>query len=390
MLITTEEARSGEEESRPQEGDIDASTMQRKPKSAELEAALKAADKAAAITDTPLQPEDAAAAGEDGSVEDAEDDAAGTIAGEEAVDGSFPMKKDPKLDAASMQLPHLPSPFDAQFPESRGGDRWKSISPDSHCMLCELEAGDVDSPNAPILTRVYINVECRLADGTLCLDYPLEELDFTLGQATVPKGLEMAVCQMRRNQRALVRCCSDYGFSSTRRPKNVPSDAHLFFLVRVLRWEKEKNLHEMNWEDKLSYCALRREWAKEMFASNKFDSALRQYEKALTVMDSVRNHEVDQRKVEEKRKIMTVVLANQAQSDTHRHTHMHVLLETRSCRLPWLPTADALCLHSLFSLFFLPFASLQVLHEAARLVPCARSDLEGSLPLPPSYEIALS
>jgi len=131
----------------------------------------------------------------------------------------------------------------------------------------------------------------------------------------------MAVCQMNAGQRCLIRCCSDYGFSSTRRPPSVPVDAPLFFLVRVLRWEKEKNLHEMSLSDKFDYCDRRRELGKDLFAQSKPLSASRQYDKALTVLESVRNHEVDMKTVQRKNDMATLFLVNQAQSD-HTQTAM--------------------------------------------------------------------
>lgn len=136
--------------------------------------------------------------------------------------------------------------------------------------------------------------------------------------AQVPKGLEMAVCQMNAGQQCLIRCCSDYGFSSTRRPPTVPIDAPLFFLVRVLRWEKEKNLHEMSLADKFAYCDARRSCGKDLFASHKPLSAARQYDKAITALESVRNHEVDMKTVQQKNELITLFLVNQAQSVQNR------------------------------------------------------------------------
>jgi len=278
----------------------------RAQQAAELHAALDAADAAAALTDTPVAPVDS------GSSEAADDILADGDSEDDLNGPVLPPK--PATDALAAELPSMSSPFDAVYPRTVGAEHWTSITPDSHCWLCELEpAADPAGPTAPVLTRVYINVECKLADGTVCLDYSFEELDFTLGQATVPKGLEMAVCQMRAQQRALVRCGPSYGFSATRRPKHVPADACLFFVVRVLRWEKEKNLHQMDWADKLEYCAKRREWGRELFAAGKLETAVRQYDKALTVLDSVRNHEVDAATVAEKHDLMTTFLVNQAQ-----------------------------------------------------------------------------
>lgn len=106
-------------------GDATNEDAQRKPKSPELIAALAAADAAAAATDTP-------------------------VAGDSSSSGDT---KNSQLDEQSVRLPHLPSPFDEAYPQSRGGDRWTKISPDAHCMSCELEKGE--GPNAPVLNRVY-------------------------------------------------------------------------------------------------------------------------------------------------------------------------------------------------------------------------------------------
>ena len=390
-------------------GDATNEDAQRKPKSPELIAALAAADAAASVTDTP-------AAGDSSSGSDT---------------------KNTLMDEQSVRLPHLPSPFDEAYPQSRGGDRWTKISPDAHCMSCELEKGE--GPNAPVLNRVYGQQSAHIRDRIsaermdpmllrscqrIMLEFllflrhlsPSARLQFRVfhvcsfclsecgwqvagrhgvprlpgggaglhtrtrcvcrraraGQgsvwgaprlatavamqvdaatwlahlwhllltpprplprpcvrshsvssppppaaaaAQVPKGLEMAVCQMNAGQQSLIRCCSDYGFSSTRRPAIVPVDAPLFFLVRVLRWEKEKNLHEMSLAEKFDYCDRRRQCGKDLFAGGKPLSAARQYDKAITALESIRNHEVEMKTVQQKNELITLFLVNQAQSE---------------------------------------------------------------------------
>jgi len=115
-------------------GDATNEDVQRKPKSPELIAALAAADAAAAATDTP-------------------------VAGDSSSGGD---KKNTLLDEQSVRLPHLPSPFDEAYPQSRGGDRWSKISPDAHCMSCELQKGE--GPNAPVLNRVYGQQNAHVSD----------------------------------------------------------------------------------------------------------------------------------------------------------------------------------------------------------------------------------
>ena len=47
-----------------------------------------------------------------------------------------------------------------------------------------------------------------------------------------------------------------YGFNDARRPQNVPADSKLTFEVELLRFEKEKSVHEMTIADRLEYAEL--------------------------------------------------------------------------------------------------------------------------------------
>jgi len=114
-----------------------------------------------------------------------------------------------------------------------------------------------------------------------------EEYDFILGQAQVAKGLEVALVGMRMGERAILKMPASYGYSDTRRPKQVPANASLIFTVHLRRTEKEKNLHEMTIEDKLNFCDQRRDIGKELMKENKPLSAFRQYEKALQILEGI-------------------------------------------------------------------------------------------------------
>jgi hypothetical protein len=96
----------------------------------------------------------------------------------------------------------------------------------------------------------------------------------------------MAVIGMKAGEVARVRCAGKaYGYSSTKRPTSVPPDAVLEFWVKLAWFEVEKNLHEMSREDKLDYIDARREHGKRMFKEGRYASALRQYARAMTVLD---------------------------------------------------------------------------------------------------------
>ena len=69
------------------------------------------------------------------------------------------------------------------------------------------------------------------------------------------KGVEIALCSVRVGSVCWLRVRGvDYGYSDTRRPAGVQASDALFFRIRVVRQEKEKNLHQMTADDKIAYC----------------------------------------------------------------------------------------------------------------------------------------
>jgi len=146
-------------------------------------------------------------------------------------------------------------------------------------------------------------------EGTIFIDSPHEEVDYMLGHAQAARGLEVAIATMCVGETVLVRTTTGSCYSSARRPADVPPDAVLEFLFTLVRVEKEKNLHEMTFEEKMDFVAQRREIAKKLFAQGRPRSAARQYDKALTVLD---DEEVVKKVHLDRLKEVAVLLVNQA------------------------------------------------------------------------------
>ena len=145
--------------------------------------------------------------------------------------------------------------------------------------------------------------------GTVFIDCPVEEVDFMLGHAQVPRALEVAVTTLRVGAVVLIRTGPSYGYSTTRRPKGVPEDAPLELLFGLTRVEKEKNLAEMSLEEKFAFVESRRVLAKALVAGGKPASASRQYDRAIHVLE---DQEVEQKAGARKRAEMSILLTNQA------------------------------------------------------------------------------
>ena len=183
-----------------------------------------------------------------------------------------------------------PSPF----PSASDDLAWEDVtSADGGVLQFVLEAGEgaVIQP----LNRVYMLARACTGSPTATpfLDRLADdELDFILGQAQQPKGLEIALCSLRVGCQVLLRIRgSDYGYSNTRRPAAVEANDGLHFELRVVRQEKEKNLHQMTVDEKLQYCRLRREVGKALFQQGQVRSAYKQYEKARSVLQSMDGRE---------------------------------------------------------------------------------------------------
>lgn len=163
----------------------------------------------------------------------------------------------------------------------------------------------------PPLARVYVELKGKASDGTYFVNTDHEEMDFIVGHATVASGLEMVLVDMKPGEVAAVRVGPDFGYSNSRRPSGVKAGDKLEFHVKLVRWEKEKNLHEMTDAEKFEYSKQRRVFGNELFEQKKFASAARQYEKALTVLENM-GETLSTEQRTEKKQLQVLFLVNQA------------------------------------------------------------------------------
>jgi len=156
------------------------------------------------------------------------------------------------------------------------------LSDDGEAVKVVLEEGKGEPPQ--VMSRAYVLLRGFLPDGTVFLDSTQEEFDFLIGRGEVALGLQMALSTMLPGERARVHCGVKFGYSDARRPAEVPPNSPISFEVTYLWSETEKNLHEMSMEDKVDFIKRRREIGKRQFQEGRVASALKQYEKALSVI----------------------------------------------------------------------------------------------------------
>lgn len=149
-----------------------------------------------------------------------------------------------------------------------------------------LSAGDMKQGHPPVLSRCVVYIQGTAPDGTVFVSHTTEEVDFLVGQARMPTGVEMAIVGMYPGERAVIICEEGFGYNNIRRPASLAKDCFpLRFDVTLLRWEKEDNVQDMSVPDRFEYVRQRRVVGNRLFKEGKPLSAAKQYERALLVIE---------------------------------------------------------------------------------------------------------
>lgn len=272
-------------------------------------------------------------------------------------DGDASAKKEKKVKPPKRVVSDKYPPF-AQYVTPRaedptqcvaGGPLWTAVTPDNHVILlltsdnnnnngsddnntASASAGAAPEPRQRVepLSRVGFSLTARyyppytsadtLAPPPLSADAATEfvssgadEVDIMLGHAQSARGLEVALSALHVGDSALIRCSPSYGFPATKKPEEVPPAAPLEFAVTVGRCEKEPNAHELDPRGRLTWAESRRAVGQTLFQQGKFQAALRQYQRALTVLE---NQDLRARHPAEHKRLASLFLVNQVRALT--------------------------------------------------------------------------
>eukprot|EP01062_Namystynia_karyoxenos_P011409 TRINITY_DN14079_c0_g1_i1.p2 TRINITY_DN14079_c0_g1~~TRINITY_DN14079_c0_g1_i1.p2 ORF type:complete len:493 (+),score=245.68 TRINITY_DN14079_c0_g1_i1:93-1481(+) len=69
-----------------------------------------------------------------------------------------------------------------------------------------------------------------------------EPFEFKLGQGQVIKGWDLGVATMRKGEKSILTCTSDYGYGDTGSGASIPGGATLKFEVELLGWESREDV----------------------------------------------------------------------------------------------------------------------------------------------------
>lgn len=102
---------------------------------------------------------------------------------------------------------------------------------------------------------------------------------FDVGVGQVIKGWDQGILTMKRGEKCILRCRSDYAYGKHGSPPKIPEDATLNFEVELFDWkEKVKMPSEMTADERRDYATKMKEAGTEAFKQGDFATAVNRYE----------------------------------------------------------------------------------------------------------------
>ena len=113
------------------------------------------------------------------------------------------------------------------------------------------------------------------------------EFKFKIGKGQVIKGWDEGFATMKKGEKAILRCRSDYAYGD-RATGKIPANATLNFDVELLGFEPpKKELWEYTEEEKLAEAASLKEAGTSAFKEKDFETAVAKYEDAIGYLENV-------------------------------------------------------------------------------------------------------
>lgn len=110
---------------------------------------------------------------------------------------------------------------------------------------------------------------------------------FTIGQGQVIKGWDQGFLSMKKGEKAILRCRSDYAYGSGGQGK-IPANATLNFDVELLDFQdKKKEKWELSDEEKEAEANKLKDQGTVAFKAGRFEEAINLYEEAAEYIDEV-------------------------------------------------------------------------------------------------------
>jgi peptidylprolyl isomerase len=162
---------------------------------------------------------------------------------------------------------------------------FENVTEDGGLMKKLLSEGEGAFPNTG--DEVEAHYHGTLEDGSV-FDSSVtrgKTFKFTLGKGQVIKGWDKGFASMKKGEKAILRCRSDYAYGKGGQGK-IPADATLYFEVELLNFgPKKKEKWEYSEEEKAAEGNKFKEQGTKFFQEKKFEEALNAYLEACEVTE---------------------------------------------------------------------------------------------------------
>lgn len=102
---------------------------------------------------------------------------------------------------------------------------------------------------------------------------------FAVGVGQVIKGWDTGICTMKKGEKCILRCRSDYAYGDSGSPPKIPGGATLNFEVELFSWkEKVKPVYQMSVEERRAYALKMKEQGTEALKAGDFATAVNRYQ----------------------------------------------------------------------------------------------------------------
>jgi len=150
---------------------------------------------------------------------------------------------------------------------------------------------DSDHENPKYETKVRVNYVAKFPNGKIYDDR--EGYEFVIGDEEGMYGIELAVLQMRKGERADVTISKEYTMIEN---ITAPLKQGLVVDIVLVEFWKEKGLWDMTIKERFDSLVKRKEEGNQLFAQKKYFRATRKYTRGLEFIENEQNFSEEEKK----------------------------------------------------------------------------------------------
>lgn len=118
-----------------------------------------------------------------------------------------------------------------------------------------------------------------------------KEFKFTISRGNVIKGWDLGFASMKKGEKAILRCRSDYAYGDSSPGHSIPANATLNFDVELIDFgPKKKDPDEMDDDEKFAHATSCKDKGTNAFKEKQFREALLLYDEAANAISDVSDH----------------------------------------------------------------------------------------------------